>query len=947
MARQVLPWVGAGIGMMVGQPQLGFMIGSLVGNLVDPQIIKGPSLGDGQTQTASEGAFRPIVLGTSAVMGNIIHRGPQIVRKKRERQGKGGPKVETERRYRTFAIRIAEGPIGGVLRIWMDEKLVYDTRPESEIPADSAQFASGFRLYTGNETQMPDPDLEAYMGVGNVNAYRGTAYIVFPNFDLTDFGDRIPQFRFEVASGGGYDNVAIYIAVDCSGSMNTVTGNGRTRWSNARESIITYLDAINEKLGTFGRVDIALVKWGGLDSDEMYRQTIIQRECNSAGIQALKDTLPETISLPFGTSFRAAVADAEGFFESSPRYMRRISVFVTDGEPSYWNGASWVHGPIAENHATEAGNTLLSIASIIAYGFNIDLTNTSQTAKLDNTQGDGVPVLDGSNPNALSEALIGTLADFSDTLPKVLTFLHRRVGLQPEQFNITDLDGTVDGIVFAGDYTVADCIRTLMPVYMFDAAEFDAGDGYKINYVKRGGPAVMNLTADDLVEAVDESVREDALERPRKLHMHFQSPEVGYSPAKATSTRSSPDIMVTGEESISVPVTFANVDDAWRRANIIHNVVWTEVGGTQEVTVSDALLELVPTDPIVLSLRGTQKRMRIHRQEHSDGTLKLESIADRQSAYRSSLTGVPLPKPTLPPPAIASDTEIAVLDLPALNDNHDTLVVYIAIGGTNSAWHGAVVERSLDDGANYETVLTATQNSIMGVLVDAVSDASEHYTDSTNVVRVRLYDEDEIESLTQQQFLSEGGAFALESGDGTWEVLQYRDAAQDDNGEWVLSTLLRGRLNTTTSQHMPGSRFVMLDSVYPVSMGVGMIGQEVTYRATSLGNSPETGTVVSQVYRGESQQEWQPAHILSSRESDNVEVRVVPRHRLGTEDHPVRSVNWQGYRINLSDGTNNQVIETLSDTVTVNVEGWSEPINITATQVNRFTGPGPEIMEQV
>src|SRR5699024_5708428 len=42
--------------------------------------------------------------------------------------------------------------------------------------------------------------IEAYLGIGNVNAYRGTAYIVFPNFDLTDYWDRIPQFRFEVAS---------------------------------------------------------------------------------------------------------------------------------------------------------------------------------------------------------------------------------------------------------------------------------------------------------------------------------------------------------------------------------------------------------------------------------------------------------------------------------------------------------------------------------------------------------------------------------------------------------------------------------------------------------------------------------------------------------------------------------------------------------------------------
>lgn len=36
MARQVLPIVGFVVGSYFGVPQLGYMIGSLVGNAVDP-----------------------------------------------------------------------------------------------------------------------------------------------------------------------------------------------------------------------------------------------------------------------------------------------------------------------------------------------------------------------------------------------------------------------------------------------------------------------------------------------------------------------------------------------------------------------------------------------------------------------------------------------------------------------------------------------------------------------------------------------------------------------------------------------------------------------------------------------------------------------------------------------------------------------------------------------
>src|SRR5690606_15407414 len=75
----------------------------------------------------------------------------------------------------------------------------------------------GFRLYLGGEDQLPDPDIEAYLGIGNVNAYRGTAYIVFANFDLTDYGDRIPQFRFEVVGTSSVQTTGS-IAVRRSGS---------------------------------------------------------------------------------------------------------------------------------------------------------------------------------------------------------------------------------------------------------------------------------------------------------------------------------------------------------------------------------------------------------------------------------------------------------------------------------------------------------------------------------------------------------------------------------------------------------------------------------------------------------------------------------------------------------------------------------------------------------
>ena len=46
------------------------------------------------------------------------------------------------------------------------------------------------------EDQLPDPLIAAIEG--EAPAYRGTAYVVFENLDLTPYGNRIPQFNFEV-----------------------------------------------------------------------------------------------------------------------------------------------------------------------------------------------------------------------------------------------------------------------------------------------------------------------------------------------------------------------------------------------------------------------------------------------------------------------------------------------------------------------------------------------------------------------------------------------------------------------------------------------------------------------------------------------------------------------------------------------------------------------------
>lgn len=204
MARQVLPVIGAAIGGYFGGPtgaQIGWTIGSLVGNAVDPQVIKGPSLGDIASQTSQEGVPRPIVFGVSPPMGgNIIACGQPVIKKKDTQQGKGGPVTETEVVYRTYAIGVCEGPINAFLRIWRNGTLVYDVRPNADpsMAKQNANFLKNARFFLGGYDQMPSPDLEAALGASNAPFFRGTAYLVMANEDLTDLRGAVPQYTFQV-----------------------------------------------------------------------------------------------------------------------------------------------------------------------------------------------------------------------------------------------------------------------------------------------------------------------------------------------------------------------------------------------------------------------------------------------------------------------------------------------------------------------------------------------------------------------------------------------------------------------------------------------------------------------------------------------------------------------------------------------------------------------------
>ncbi len=64
----------------------------------------------------------------------------------------------------------------------------------------SQSWKANIDFLFGGEDQMPHPKLEAITVVGNTPAYRGSLLMVAKGFNVTDAGNRIPDFQFVVAS---------------------------------------------------------------------------------------------------------------------------------------------------------------------------------------------------------------------------------------------------------------------------------------------------------------------------------------------------------------------------------------------------------------------------------------------------------------------------------------------------------------------------------------------------------------------------------------------------------------------------------------------------------------------------------------------------------------------------------------------------------------------------
>ncbi|MBX7458901.1 phage tail protein [Qipengyuania sp. 1NDH17] len=184
------------LGSMLGP--LGQVVGTLAGNAIDnalfaPEPREGARLKELTVTGSSYGTPIARQYGKMRVPGTIVWSTDLEEHRDKQSNGKGAPKTVTYSYTVSFAVALSSGPIDNIGRIWADGNLLRGA-------AGDLKSAGTLRVYKGHGHQPRDPLMEAALG-SQCPAFRGCAYAVFEDLDLTDFGNRIPALTFEVLAG--------------------------------------------------------------------------------------------------------------------------------------------------------------------------------------------------------------------------------------------------------------------------------------------------------------------------------------------------------------------------------------------------------------------------------------------------------------------------------------------------------------------------------------------------------------------------------------------------------------------------------------------------------------------------------------------------------------------------------------------------------------------------
>ncbi len=481
------------------------------------------------------------------------------------------------------------------------------------------------------------------------------------------------------------------------------------------------------------------------------------------------------------------------------------------------------------------------------------------------------------------------------SLSEIVAHICARAGV--DDVDASRLLGAVAGYVVDAPLDARAALEPLMAAYQFAAVEREGSlVFFHRDEASSRSIALAELSADSIGAMV--ATRAEAADAPIEARVRFIDGERDYLIGAASARRL--DRAQGGVASIDAPLVLdADTAEALAQRVLSDRRAAAE---TLRFGLGPSHMALEAGDAIVLE--GSADVFEIERIEEAEHR-RIELRRGR-AALSAHVSGGEPNAPALP--GVAPTPAFSVLDLPPLPGAEDDERPLAAIFA--SPWRGA---HHLYAGAALTRRATATQPAIMGELLWALWPGPVDRWDDGNVLRVTLYG-GALASAEADAVLNGANIFAIDAGDGEWEIVQARTCVLIEPSVYELRGFLRGQLGSAHAMRAPhpvGARIIKLDSrLARCDVAAHEWGEALRFSAPPFAStaSSERAALEDLTLAHAAARPWAPAHLRAHRAAGgDVEISWVRCARAGGDawgaGEPPLGVLAESYRLHVLDGS--------------------------------------------
>jgi len=241
----------------------------------------------------------------------------------------------------------------------------------------------------------------------------------------------------------------------------------------------------------------------------------------------------------------------------------------------------------------------------------------------------------------------------------------------------------------------------------------------------------------------------------------------------------------------------------------------------------------------------------------------------------------------------------------------DTEATRLVIGAFGQPWPGEV---AINDDILGSTIARVTSSAMIGELTKTLLPASSSLWDQANQMEITLYG-GHLSSATELEILNGANRIAVQTDDGSWEMIGFQSAGLLSQNSYRLTSLLRG-LNTSSppapAQGSIGNKVMVFDSALAsIPVKNDQLGTSFALRAYA-GSMDLTGQSVTALLSSAPAIPLAPAHPRAAviAATSDISISWIRRSRIGGD-------SWSGVEIPLDFAPENYIVTILNATSVV------------------------------